>query len=122
MTTQEVANKYVEMCNAGQMDQIQQELYAESAASYEMEGIEGVPPKVEGMEALKAKGQHWAESVEAFHGVEVEGPIVAGDHFSCALRMDITYKGQERRKDEEMAMFQVKDGKIVAERFFYPAQ
>ena len=121
MTTQEVANKYVKMCRAGQMDNIQEALYADNAVSHEMEGVEGVPPRVEGREALKAKGQHWEQAVEAFHGVEVDGPVVAADHFSCALKMDITYKGQERKKDEEIGTFQVKDGKIVAERFFYPA-
>jgi len=94
MTTQEVANKYVEMCNAGKMDEIQAELYADNAVSIEMEGAEGFPQKVEGREALKAKGEHWQGMVEAFHGIEVEGPVVAGEHFSCALKMDITYKGQ----------------------------
>ena len=120
MTTQEVANKYVEMCNAGKMDEIQAALYAENAVSIEMEGAPGASQKVEGMEAIKAKGQYWQGSVEAFHGIEVEGPVVAGEHFSCALKMDITYKGQARKKDEELAMFRVKNGKIVSEQFFYP--
>ncbi len=120
MTTQEVANKYVEMCNAGKMDEVQAALYADNAVSIEMEGAQGFPQKVEGMEAIKVKGEHWQGMVEAFHGVKVEGPVVAGDHFSCALKMDITYKGQERKNDEEIAMFKVKDGKIVSEQFFYP--
>ena len=122
MTTQEVANKYVEMCKAGKMNDIQAELYGETAVSIEMEGAQGFPTKVEGMEALKTKGEHWQGMVEAFHGLEVEGPVVAGDFFSCALKMDITYKGQPRRKDEEIATFQVKDGKIVSEQFFYAVQ
>ena len=122
MTTQEVANKYVEMCRAGQMDQIQAALYADNAVSLEMEGAQGFPTKTEGMEAIKAKGEHWEAMVEEFHGLEVDGPVVAGEHFSCALIMDITYKGQERKKDEELAMFQVKDGKIISEQFFYPVQ
>lgn len=122
MTTQEVANKYVEMCKAGKMDEVQATMYADNAVSVEMEGAEGFPTRVEGMEAIKAKGQHWQEMVEAFHGIEVEGPVVAGEFFSCALKMDITYKGQGRRKDEEIATFQVKDGKIISEQFFYPVQ
>ena len=85
-----------------------------------MEGAEGMPARVQGKEAIKAKGEQWNSMVQEFHGVEIEGPIVAGDHFSATMNMDITMKGQERKKDSEVAVFKVKDGKIVSEQFFYP--
>lgn len=120
MTTTEIANKWAEYCRTGRWDLAQSELYADNCVSLEMEGAQGFPPKVEGMEAIKAKGEQWNTMVEEFHGVEIEGPIVAGDHFTASMKMDITMKGQPRKNDAELAIFRVQDGKIVSEQFFYP--
>ncbi len=120
MTTKEIASKWAEYCTTGRWDLAQAELYDDNCVSLEMEGAQGFPPRVEGMEAIKAKGEHWNNMVEEFHGVEIEGPIVAGDHFSATMKMDITMKGHPRKVDEEVAIFKVKNGKIVSEQFFYP--
>jgi Asp-tRNA(Asn)/Glu-tRNA(Gln) amidotransferase B subunit len=120
MTTQEVADKWKEYCSTGRWDLAQAELYCDHAVSIEMEGAEGFPARVEGKEAIIAKGEQWGSMVQEFHGVEIDGPIVAGDHFSATMNMDITMKGKERSVDSEVAIFKVKDGKIVSEQFFYP--
>lgn len=120
MTTQEIANKWAEHCKSGRWDLAQAELYADNCVSIEMEGAPGVTPLAEGMEAIKEKGKVWGEMVEEFHGATIEGPIVAGDHFSAVMKMDITMKGAPRSIDEEVGIFRVKDGKIVSEQFFYP--
>jgi len=120
MNTQEIANKFVELCRTGQWDKAQEELYAENAVSIEMEGAVGFPPRCEGMEAIKAKGEVWKSMVEEFHGVEVSDPIVAENHFTCSFKMDVTLKGQPRKNDAELAIMKVENGKIVSEQFFYP--
>ena len=122
MTTEEVANKLVEYCNQGRWDLAQQELYAENCVSLEMPGQEYIPEKVEGLENIKAKGEKWSTMVEEFHGSTIEGPIIAGDHFTLKMNMDITMKGAPRRNDEELCMYKVADGKIVSEQLFYPTQ
>lgn len=119
MTTQEVANKLVEHCRTGKFEEAYG-LFSPDAVSIEMEGAEGFPYKVEGMEAIQKKGEIWQGMVEEFHSMEVGDPIVAGDHFSCTMVMDVKLKGKERNKDEEIALYRVKDGKIVSEQFFYP--
>jgi hypothetical protein len=35
------------------------------------------------------------------------------------MGMDVTMKGQGRSKMDEIAVYEVKDGKIVKEQFFY---
>jgi len=35
------------------------------------------------------------------------------------MGMDCTYKGMGRQKMDEIALYEVKDGKIVKEQFFY---
>ena len=72
------------------------------------------------MEGIKAKGEAWNQMVEELHSLEIEGPIVAGDHFAATMKMDITMKGQPRGVMEEVAVFKIADGKIVEEQFFYP--
>jgi len=75
---------------------------------------------VEGMEAIKFKGQQWQKMIDQFHSMEIEGPIVAGNHFTASMKMDITMKGQQRRVEEQVGIFKVANGKIVSEQFFYP--
>jgi len=113
MTTKEVAN-------TGRWDLAHQELYADNCVSLEMEGANMPNQRVEGMEAITQKGKQWNEMVEEFHGAEIDGPIVAGNHFSATMKMDITMKGQPRKIDEEVCIFRVENGKIVSEQFFYP--
>ena len=58
-------------------------------------------------------------------GVEVnsfkaEGPFFHGDQFALLFHVDVTRKAdKERIKMDEVALYKVKDGKIVEERFFY---
>jgi hypothetical protein len=57
--------------------------------------------------------------VEEMHGGYCGKPIVAGNHFSVAMGMDATMKGMGRVKMDEIAVYEVKDGKIVKEQFFF---
>ncbi len=118
MTTQEVADKLVAYCRTGDWEKAQKELYCQNCKSTEPEGSPN-PGTVEGLEAISQKGKMWADMVETHHGMEIEGPLVAGDYFSCVMKMDITMKGRERSKDEEICIYKVKDGKIVSESFIY---
>ncbi len=119
MTTQEVATQWAEYCRTGQMDKAQEELYSKDCVSLEMEGAQGFPQRVEGIDGIAEKGKAWEGMVEEFHGIEIEGPIVAGNHFTASMKMDITMKGRPRGIDEEIALYRVENGKIVSEQFFY---
>ncbi|MEM1325769.1 MAG: nuclear transport factor 2 family protein [Bacteroidota bacterium] len=119
MTVQEIADQLVHYCRTGQSDEAYPNLFSDDAVSIEMEGAQGFPQRTEGIEAMQQKGKMWEEMVEEFHGMEVEEPIVSGNHFSVGFKMDITMKGQPRRVDEEIAIYRVENGKIVSEQFFY---
>jgi len=53
------------------------------------------------------------------HGGYTNAPQVAGNFFSCVMGMDVTLKGQPRMKLDEIAVYEVRDGKIVLEQFFF---
>lgn len=120
MSTAEVAKKWAEYCLKGQYDKAQEELYDVNCVSQETEGVQGYPEIVIGMPDIKIKGEKWGEMVEQFYGTEIEGPMVAGNHFTATMKMDITMKGMPRRINEQVAVFKVENGKIVREQFFYP--
>lgn len=118
MTTKDVANRFNELGQTGQYDKIQDELYAENAVSIEPAHSPGMQ-SVEGLEAIKEKGRQFNGMVEEMHGGYSTEPVVAGNHFSIAMGMDVTMKVGGRMKMDEIAVYEVKDGKIVKEQFFY---
>lgn len=117
MTTQEVANRFYALAQTGQWGDIQDELFADNCVSIEPDFAPMV--RAEGIDAIKAKGDNFNERVEEIHGGYCNEPIVAGTHFSCAMGMDCTMKGLGRQQMDEIAVYEVKDGKIVKEQFFY---
>lgn len=121
MTTQEVANRYMELEKQGNWMQIQDELYSQDVICIEPEhtAAMGMPTLTKGLDAVKAKAAAWNESIEEMHGGYCSEPVVGGNYFSVAMGMDVTMKGQPRMKMDEVAVFGVKDGKIVSEQFFF---
>lgn len=118
MTTQEVANRFNELAQTGQWEQIHSELFADNAVSIEPPASQGMQ-SVEGLPAIKEKGKRFSEMVEEMHGGYSTPPVVGGRFFSVAMGMDCTMKGMGRQKMDEIAVYEVKDGKIVKEQFFY---
>jgi hypothetical protein len=118
MTTSEVANKLVELCRQNKIDVVLETLYADNAQSIEASDMMG-PRVVEGLQAIKAKSAAFDASVEEFHGAEISDPIVAGNSFSLTWALDATFKGRGRMTMEEICVYQVKDGKVILEQFFY---
>lgn len=118
MTTQEIADQLVTFCRQGQYNEAQSQLYSENAVSIEPEGSQW--GKVEGAEAIKAKGEQWASMVEEVHGVTVSDPLVAANFFSISMSNDVSFKGMGRMTMEEICVYEVQDGKIVKEQFFFP--
>jgi hypothetical protein len=118
MTTQEVANRLNELFKSNNWSGIHDELFAENAKSIEPAHAQGLQT-VEGMAAIKKKGEMFQSMVEEMHDGWVSEPIVGGNFISVAMGIDATMKGQGRVKMEEIAVYEVKDGKIISEQFFF---
>ena len=120
MTTQEVAKRFNELAQTGQWEKIQEELYGDNAVSIEPAHAAAMGMgNAEGIDAIKKKGVAFNETVEEMHGGYSSEPHVAGNHFSVAMGMDATMKGAGRVKMDEIAVYEVKNGKIVKEQFFF---
>ncbi|VAW17123.1 hypothetical protein MNBD_BACTEROID03-2231 [hydrothermal vent metagenome] len=118
METKEIAKKLVSWCNQGDFEKPYQELYSPKIVSIENDGkSEG--GYVEGFEGIQKKGEWWQENFE-MHSSTASEPIVADNWFSVRFEMDTTHKPSgQRSKTSEIAVYEVQDGKIVKEQFFY---
>lgn len=116
MSTQEVADKLVQYCREGKNADAINELYDDNIVSQEMEGIPNTICR--GKAEVLAKTKEWFDSVVEIHSSEISDPLVAGTHFTVAMNMDVTYKSGHMPMSE-IAVYEVKNGKIVAEQFFY---
>ncbi len=117
MTTQEVANKLIQLCRQGKNADAINELYADNIISIEPKG--SMQERTEGKANVLAKTATWLGMVETFHSSSISDPIVTPDFFSCSMETDTTMKGMGRMQLKEICVFQVENGKIVFEQFFY---
>lgn len=118
LTTQQVAARFDELAQQEKWFEIQEEFFADNVKSID-------PPNspyfkyAEGIEAVRKKGKEWVEKIEAVHGTFTTHPVIGGNHFAVGRGMDITVKGFGRIKIDEIMLYEVKDGRIISEQFFY---
>jgi ketosteroid isomerase-like protein len=119
MSSANIAKDLVALCAAGKFSEAGETYWAEDVVSIEAMSPPDGDPASHGKAAARAKGEWW-EGAHEVHSVEVEGPYLNGDQFTVRFQMDVTNKetGQRMQMDEH-ALYTVKDGKIVEERFFY---
>ena len=79
----------------------------------------GVPTITKGLDAVLKKATARMEMIEEVHSGFCSEPVVGGNFFSVAMGRDITFKGKPRMSLHEIGVFEVKDGKIILEQFFY---
>jgi ketosteroid isomerase-like protein len=120
-STATVAQELVNLCRAGKnMDAINK-LYSPNIVSIEPMGSEAMPAKMTGIEAIRGKNQWWFDNNE-IHSSKVNGPFVGETQFAVEYSFETTHKPTgQRNQMTELALYTVKDGKIVTEQFFYNA-
>lgn len=117
MNTAEVAEKLVQYCREGRNIDAINELYADDIVSKEPKGSNF--ELVEGKEGVLAKNQQWYNMVEEVHSANISDPIVTGNFFAVTMEMDVTYKEHGRMGMDEVAVYEVRDGRIISDQFFY---
>ena len=118
MTVQQIAHRLAELCNQGDFEKAQKELFADDAVSIETQPLPGFEKETKGLSAIIEKGKNFGSMVEEFHGCGVSDPLVAGNAIALSLNMDVTMKDRERSTTSELCLYEVKDGKIISEQFF----
>ena len=122
MDTKEVGKKLVEYCRNGLNLEAISSLYSPDIVSVEAADDGQFPQEVRGIDKVVEKNKQWYEANE-IHSASAEGPFPHKDRFAVIFHYATTprvgpFKGK-RIEFEEVALFYVKDGKIVREEFFY---
>jgi len=118
-TTAAIAEELVSFCKAGRNLDAINTLYSPDIVSIESMGNETMPREMKGIDAIRGKNQWWYEN-NVTHAATVDGPFVGEDKFAVYYNFDVTFKPTGKRNSmEEMALYTVKEGKIVREQFFY---
>jgi hypothetical protein len=118
LTTQEVAARFNELAQQEKWFEIQDEFFADNVKSID-------PPNspyfgyAEGKAAVRKKGENFVQKITAFHGAHTSEPVIAGNHFAVGRDMEVTVEGYGRIKMNEIMLYEVKDGQIILEQFFY---
>ncbi len=119
MSVKAIAKRFVELCNQGKNFDVMREMYSDDIVS-----VEGGGKETAGKEAVIRKSEVWASGL-TLHGEKVLGPYYnlaadTKDQFAVHFTFDITPKSTGKRiSQDEVAIYTVKDGKIVREQFFY---
>jgi len=119
MTTQQVADRLVALCRENDYDRAMNELYGPDIVSIEPFAPPGKSAESRGLAAVKAKAEWWT-GAHTINEARVEGPLVADFHFCVRFFFDVTQKATgTQMRFSELGVYEVKDGKIVREEFFY---
>ncbi len=121
MSALEIGQKLVSLCKEGKFEEALQELYGDNIVSIEGQDMEGMPARMEGIEAIRGKNAWWSENHE-IHSVDVTGPYCGHrqDQFAAEFTMDVTNKPSgERTQMREVALYTIDGDKIVQEEFLY---
>lgn len=117
--TAQVAQELVALCRQGRNLDAINKLYSPRIVSIEPVGSSEMPAEMSGIDAVRGKNDWWYQNNEV-HSAETNGPFVGENQFAVQYTWDATFKPTGQRfKMSEMALYTVKDGKIVREEFFY---
>jgi ketosteroid isomerase-like protein len=120
MNIEQIAKRLVELCRKGEHEKAQRELYADDAVSVEAPGSpQGALGDVKGLPAILEKGHKFQAMLEQVHGSEVSDAVIGGNWFAISMTLDATMKERGRVNMKEICVYQVRNGKIASERFFY---
>ena len=117
-TTADVAADFTALWLAGDFRAAGEKYWAEDVVSVEPHvQADDADAVSRGIEAVRERNLRWFST----HGIEdlcVDGPFVTGNHFALFIDMLVVHAGR-RIPHSQIAVFAVRDGKIIEERFFH---
>jgi len=117
-TIHELAARFNELAQQEKWFEIQDELFGDNVRSTEPSNSPWFK-NAEDKASVRKKGEDWVKRVEAVHSTHTSEPVIGGNHFAVGREADITVQGLGRIQINEVMLYEVQDGKIVSEEFFY---
>lgn len=116
----DVARDFTAMLRLGQFEAAGERYWADTVTSVEPADLPtGTPALVSGIDAARGKAR-FRFGKGRIDELGIDGPFVSGDQFALFLDMLITDPASGQTQPfTEIAIFTVRDGRIIEERFFY---
>lgn len=118
LTTQEVADQFLALAHEEKWFEIQDQLFSEDVRSIEPNNSLYLKNE-EGKSRVRKKAEDFVSKIEEVHKLQTTSLIISGNHFAVGRIMDLTVKSYGRVRIDEIMLYEVKDGQIVSEQFFY---
>jgi ketosteroid isomerase-like protein len=117
MTNKEVATRLVALLREGKFFDVYDELFHEDAHHIEPQSEHF--SNVKGVAAIKAKDTAMSEHIAEIESMEVGNAIVASKHIAILYKLSAKLKDGNTINLDEIIVYEVHDGKIISEQFFY---
>ncbi|MFB6456673.1 SnoaL-like domain-containing protein [Chitinophaga sp. Hz27] len=117
-TTQEVAARFHELAQQEKWFDIQDEFFGQAVQSIEPTGSAYFDYAV-GKTLVRKKGEDFVKKITAVHRTYTSAPIVTDNHFAVVREVDITQEDYGRIQIHQIMLYEVRNGEIVKEQFFY---
>ena len=117
-STQEVAARFNELAQQEKWFEIQQEFFSDDVTSTDPKNSPWFG-YAEGKVPVRKKGEDFVKRITDFHGASTTEPVVGGNHFAVGREVEVTIDGLERIQIKQIMLYEVKDGQIISEQFFY---
>jgi len=118
MTVQEIATQLYEYCKEGNFSQAEDDLYADDVTSTET-NQKWERETLYGKMAKKNKSNGFRSLIEQVYSSYINQPKLFWNYFFIETGMDVSLKGIWRVNMIQMCRYEVKNGKIINEEFYY---
>jgi hypothetical protein len=114
-----IAKKLHELCSTKQFAKAQMDLYSDDSVSIEPANPQWGLTTVTGKQSVMEKGKAFMALVTEWHGAYTKEPVVYGPLIFMEMGMDLTVTGLGKISINEMGKFEVRNGRIISEEFYY---
>ncbi|MGD1843249.1 MAG: SnoaL-like domain-containing protein [Thermonemataceae bacterium] len=118
MNTQALADKLTSLLKEGQFETIYNDLFDHEKVAH-IEPQSPHFPHLVGVKAIREKDAQMSAQIAEVQELKVGEAIVSKDFFAIPYRISFTTKNSDTVTLDELIVYQVADGKIIAEQFFY---
>lgn len=118
LTVEQVAERFNLLAQREKWFEIQDEFFTDDVKSVEPPDSPYMP-SAEGRTNVRKKAETFIATIEAVHGASTSSPLVCGNHFAVGRELEVTVKNHGRIQMKQIMLYEVRDGKIISEQFFY---
>ncbi|EAQ42432.1 SnoaL-like domain-containing protein [Polaribacter sp. MED152] len=118
MTTEQITERLTSLLKEGKFEDIYDTLFDQENVKH-IEPQSPYFPDITGVKAIKEKDSVMAGNISEVHTMEIGKAITSKDFIALPYRMSFTMKDRKKAELDELIVYQVKNGKIILEQFFY---